>query len=228
MMLPGFGGDRIPMRMKLYIAIGVSAPIAAQLWSTLEAAISAKPLFTITILSTMETITGALIGLTCRMFLFAAETMLTAVTMSIGLGNALGAPINESEPTPAIASLLLLGATTLIFVLDLHLDLIRGMSQSYDAVPPFDAASPQDMLREMLKSLDQAYLIVFRISSPFLIFGLITNVAVAFLNKMTPQVPVYFVSTPALIFFGVGFLYLLSPEALAELSLEYAAWLRKG
>ncbi len=228
MMLPGVGGDRVPMRVRLYIAVAVSAPVAMNLWPKLFQTVSSAPLLAAVTAIVSETIIGVLIGSTCRMFLFAAETMFTAVTLSIGLGNSLGAPINESEPTPALTSLVTVGIMALIFALDLHLELIRGIATSYEHIVPFGAQSSEAMLRELLKSMGDAYAVVLRIASPFLIFGLISNVAVAFLNKLTPQVPVYFAVTPALIFGGLAFLYSLSSETLGELIMEYAAWLAKG
>jgi len=228
MTLPGFSSERVPVRVRLYIAVALTAVIAAQLWSSLEKIVHGAPLGAIVAAAVGETLVGALIGLTCRLFLYAVETMLTAVTMTIGLGNSLGAPINEAEPTPAMASLIVIGATTLIFILDLHLELIRGLRQSYDVISVAVAPSAEAMLLEVVKSLDHAYLVVFRICSPFLLFGLIVNVAVGLLNKMAPQVPIYFVSTPLLIVLGVYWLYFLSPDALANLSDEFGAWLAKG
>lgn len=228
MLLPGLGSERAPMRIKLYIAIAVSAPMTVYLWPRLAEPISASPLLTAAVACVSETIIGVLIGLTSRMFLFAVETMFTGVTLSIGLGNALGAPINESEPTPALTALVTVGLTALIFVMDLHIELLRGIGTSYDHVAPFALQSSESMLREVLKALEEAYLVVFRIASPFLIFGLLSNVAVAFLNKTTPLVPVYFAATPALIFGGLAFLYAFSSDALGELAMEYAAWLAKG
>jgi flagellar biosynthetic protein FliR len=228
MLLPGVGSERVPMRVRLYIAVAISAPIAMYLWPKLIQPVSSAPLLAAVIASVSETIIGVLIGFTCRMFLFAAETMFTAVTLSIGLGNSLGAPISDSEPTPALTTLITVGVTVLIFALDLHLELIRGIATSYDHIPPFGVHPSEAMLRELLKSLGDAYTIVLRIASPFLIFGLISNVAVAFLNRLTPQVPVYFAATPALIFAGLTFLYSFSSETLGELIMEYEAWLMKG
>jgi flagellar biosynthesis protein FliR len=228
MMLPGFGGERVPVRVRLYIAVAVSAPIAVFLWPKLIETLSSQPLVAGVTAIVSETIIGLLIGVTCRMFLFATETMFTAVTLSIGLGNALGAPISESEPTPALTSFVVLGATALIFTLDLHLELLRGIKTSYDHVPPLGVQSGEAMLGELLNSLGDAFIVVLRIASPFLLFGLISNVAIAFLNKMTPQVPVYFAVTPGVIFGGLAFFYSLSTEALSDLVMEYAAWLTKG
>jgi flagellar biosynthetic protein FliR len=228
MTAPAIGSERIPVRVRLYISIGVSIALAAPLLDTVEKALHGASLATVIVVSISETVIGVLIGLTCRLFLLAMETMAAAVTMSIGLGNALGAPINEAEPLPALASLIVLGTTVLIFVLDQHLELIRGLRQSYEVVSISTLLSPDKMLREFAKTLGEAHLILLRISSPFLLFGLLTNVGLGFLNRMVPQVPVYFVSTPLLIILGVYWLYFLSPDMLASFSSDYGSWLTKG
>jgi flagellar biosynthetic protein FliR len=228
MTLPALGSERIPTRAKLYVAVATSAPIAIFLWPELSARIGERSFFLTVAGCVPETIVGVVLGMSCRMFMFAIETIFTGVTLSIGLGNAMGAPINEAEPTPALTSWVMLGVTVLMFSLDLHLEFLKGLRMSYDVAPVFSIQPVEVILKELMRSLTDSYLTVFRIATPYLIFGLVANIAVAFLNKMTPQVPVYFAVTPALIFAGLGFVYSLTPEAFGELALEFAAWLAKG
>jgi len=44
--------------------------------------------------------------------------------------------------------------------------------------------------------------------SPFLVYGIMFNVAVGMINKMAPQIPVYFISTPYALMGGIFLLYL--------------------
>lgn len=228
MTMPGFSSARIPMRARLYIAFGVTAALAPPLIETVKPAVVGASTTAIAFVLVGELLIGVLIGSLARVFFFALETLGTAAVMTMGLGNVLGAPIDENEPLPAMTSLVMLGATTLIFVLDQHWEIIRGLFQSYTAIPIRETLSPQSVLSEYMKVLTQAFFLALRISSPFLLFGLIVNLAFGFLNRMTPQIPVYFISTPLLIALGTYWLYLLSDDVFTAFSSAFGSWLLSG
>ena len=67
-------------------------------------------------------------------------------------------------------------------------------------------------------TLRASTMIMLRLASPFLIYGLMFNVAVGLVNKLAPQIPVYFISTPFLLMGGLFLLYL----SIAALIRQYA------
>ena len=140
----------------------------------------------------------------------------------------MSAPIGDAEALPSMASLIVLGATTLIFVSDQHWELICGLYQSYDYVPPFSEFNGELLMRELLQALRQSYLLVFRICSPFLVFAVIVNLAFGFLNRMTPHVPVYFLSAPLIILLGLQLFYSIGADLFDSLSSGIGQWIVKG
>ena len=228
MVMPGFASPRIPTRVRLYIAIGVSLALMPPLLDTVEPIVSKAPISELGFMITTELAVGVMIGLMARLFFFAVETLATAAVMAMGLGNILGPAIDEAETLPAMSSFIVLAATTLIFVMDQHWEIIRGLFASYTAIPISHAPSARMMLSEYMKVLEQAFLLALRISSPFLLFGLIVNLAFGFLNKMTPQIPVYFVSGPLLIGLGTYWFYIMSDDFFTAFAQEFGAWLYKG
>ncbi len=136
-----------------------------------------------------ELLVGVMIGSMARLFFFALETLATAAAMTTGLGNILGSSVKEAEQLPAMSAFIMLGATTLIFVLDQHWEMIRGLFASYSAIPVRDGMPADGLLREYMNVLSQAFLLALRISSPFLLFGFIVNLAFGFLNRMSPTCP---------------------------------------
>jgi flagellar biosynthetic protein FliR len=66
----------------------------------------------------------------------------------------------------------------------------------------------QKTLITMTDTLRATTNVMLRLASPFLIYGLMFNVAVGLINKLAPQVPVYFISTPYLLMGGLFMLYL--------------------
>ena len=56
---------------------------------------------------------------------------------------------------------------------------------------------------------------MLRLSSPFLLYSMMFNVSIGFINKLAPQIPVYFISTPYLLLGGL-FLFYFSVAALVS------------
>ena len=73
-----------------------------------------------------ETLIGGLIGFLGRIFFGALETLANAIAMAIGLSSPLAPPTGD-EQSPAVASLISLGATMAFFLTDLHIEVLRGL-----------------------------------------------------------------------------------------------------
>jgi flagellar biosynthetic protein FliR len=228
MSVPGFSSSRIPVRVRLYIAIGVTLALTPPLMDTVKPVIVGASASGLGFLLVTELIVGLLIGFLARLFFFAIETLTTAAVMAIGLGNILGAAVDEAEPLPAMSSFIVLSATTLIFITDQHWEIIRGLYSSYTAIPISHTPSARIMMSEYMRVMEQAFLLAVRISSPFLLLGLIVNLAFGFLNRMTPQIPVYFVSGPLLIALGIYWFYIMSGDFFSAFSQEFGSWLFRG
>jgi flagellar biosynthetic protein FliR len=228
MTIPGFSSQRVPVRARLFIAIGLTVALAPALADVVTPVVENATPGGVLFVVLGELVIGVLIGSMARLFFFALETLTTAAAMTTGLGNILGAAIEETETLPAMSSFIMLGATTLIFVLDQHWEMIRGLFASYSAIPVRDGMPVDGMLREYSNVLSQSFLLALRISSPFLLFGFIVNLAFGFLNRMTPSVPVYFVSTPLLIGLGIYWFYVMADDFFTAFASAFGAWLLSG
>jgi flagellar biosynthesis protein FliR len=228
MLLPGFSSERIPVRVRLYVAVGVSGALASVVLDSVRTHIVHAPLLAILAMAVSELLVGAVIGLIGRLFLLALETLMTGVAMTLGVASILQGPMSEDEPLPALASFAVLGATTLMFVLDQHWIVIQGIHQSYAIVPINSPPNGEAMLDQLLRTLEHAYLLAFRISSPFLLFGIVINVAFGFLNRMVPSVPIFFVSSPFVIAIGGYWMYVMMPDMFGAFASDLDSWLSRG
>lgn len=228
MTAPGFSSERVPVRVRLYIAIAVTTALAPPLLETIQPGLNgAEPLKLVWTIIAELTI-GVLLGLLARMYVLALEALATAVAMTIGLGNIFGSGLIDEEPVPALATFVTFCAVTLIFVMDQHLEIIRGLYLSYQAAPVLGAPGAETMVKELTRVLTQSHLLALRISSPFLIFGLIVNLAFGFLARLTPQVPIYFVSGPFVIILGIYAFSILAQDFFTAFSAQFGAWLLRG
>jgi flagellar biosynthetic protein FliR len=226
MVTPGFSSPRLPVRPRLFIALALTLALAPQLTG-------GKP-FPVGNLGVLagdifgELFIGGVIGLLGRFYFYALETTLMAVSMGIGLSNGMGAPIDQSEQLPTIATLITLTATCLIFVTDLHWELIRGLVASYSVMPVGFVLRPQAALALVVDDLARAFVIALRIASPFIVYSVIVNLAIGLVNRLTPQIPVFFISGPFVIAGGMILFYFVSGTMVTLFMAEFADWAVKG
>jgi flagellar biosynthetic protein FliR len=170
-----------------------------------------------------ELIVGLVIGLTARVFFAALETMATMIASAIGLN--LAGITDDAEHVPALVPLITLTATVLFFITDQHWELLRGLIGSYRLWLPAAGISGENGLGQLVDHLSQAFTLALRIASPFVIYSIIVNLAIGLANKLTPSIPVYFISLPFVLLGGLLLLYLTSGEMVLQFTIAFAAWL---
>jgi flagellar biosynthesis protein FliR len=226
MLAPGFSSARIPVRARLFVALALTLSLAPALTARQNIVVSDFGVLVGDIFS--ELLVGAMIGLLGRLFFLALETMMMAASMQIGMSNALGAPIDESEPLPPIATMITTTATVLIFVSGLHWELIRGLVASYAIMPVGFLLRPEAALQAVVNDLSTAFTVALRISSPFIVYAVVVNLAIGLVNRLTPQIPVYFISGPFVIAGGVILFYFISGAMVAAFMSAFGDWALRG
>jgi len=228
LLMPGFSSPRILTQARLFVAIAVSLAMTPLVLDDVQPLVERADPFALFTIIASETLKGALIGMLGRVFFTALETMGMAISMSIGLSANLGAPVDESEGLPAIVTVMTLGATMLLFVTNLHWEIFRGLSASYVVLPIHDGFDARLSLVQLVDGTTKTFLLTLRIASPFLIFSIISNVAIGIVNKLVPQIPVTFIGTPFLLFGGGFLFYFTISPALDMFTEAFGSWLRTG
>ncbi|WP_298423426.1 flagellar biosynthetic protein FliR [Rhodoblastus sp.] len=226
MLAPGFSSPRAPARVRLFIALVLTLALTPSLSSGAAVAFPNLGALTGAILSELGI--GGVIGLLGRFYFLALETLMMAVSMNIGLSNALGAPIDETEPLPPIATLITTTATALIFVTDLHWELIRGLISSYRIMPIGFLLRPQAALHMLVGDLSSAFVVALRVASPFIVFAIAVNLAIGLINRLTPQIPVFFISGPFVVAGGLILFYFISGSMVSAFLSAFGDWALRG
>lgn len=206
MLLPGFGTMRVPMMVRLFLAIAISFSILPLMWDAIYPRVSGGGPGYIGIVG-VEVLIGATIGLLARYYVLALQFAGTIVSMMIGFNALPGSGIDESEAQTSLSSLLSFTGLLVLFMLDFHHMVIGSLIESYDFMPlgfDFDARLA---LVSLTDTLEAAFAIILQLASPFLIYGLVFNLAVGLVNKLAPQIPIYFISLPFLLAGGLLLLY---------------------
>jgi flagellar biosynthetic protein FliR len=139
-----------------------------------------------------------------------------------------GVPLETAAPNPTIAALFTLAAMTLFFISDLHWEVLRGLVASYRVLPVADGYSAQFGLVQFTNALSDAFMLALQISAPFIIYSISINVLFGIINKLTPQIAVYFISLPFVVLGGLFVLYFTLGELLTIFTESFAKWLIRG
>ena len=228
MFMPGFSSSRIPAQARLFLAVATTLALAPLLLPTLGgtfAGFSPVPGFR-TLVS--EILIGVTIGLMGRIFFLALDFAGTAIASFVGFSNVPGIPLESAEPNPTIAALITLTAVTLFFITDLHWEVLRGLLASYRILPVADGFSAQFSLIQFTDALTKAFMLAMQISAPFIIYSVAINVLFGIVNKLTPQIAVYFVSLPFVVLGGLFILYFTLGELLTIFTKSFGKWLING
>lgn len=206
MLMPGLSSVRIPIQIRLFVALAATGALLIHLWDQIVPFVDRRP----AILGPMivsEILIGALLGLMARFYLLALQFMGSAIAMMVGYGGMSGPGIEESEPQPALAAMISFSALLLLFVFNFHHEIVRALVESYKVAPLNIAFRPQAALVDLTDTLSESFFVMLRIGSPFIAYAILVNLTVGFVNKLTPQIPVYFISLPFVIAGGLFILY---------------------
>ncbi len=210
MVMPGFSSARLPVQIRLFLAFALSLAILPLLWDTIYP-VARGDNITFFRYILFESLIGATFGMIAHLYFLGMQFASTAIGTAIALNGPPAQDVLEGTSESQLTSMLTYGTLLLLFVLDFHHVVFRAIVESYSSIPLGGMISMQRMLITLTDTLVAAMNIALRVASPFILYGFLFHVAVGLINKLAPQIPVYFISTPyalagglLLLYFGIG------------------------
>ncbi|MDZ7906071.1 MAG: flagellar biosynthetic protein FliR [Cypionkella sp.] len=206
-LLPAFGEQAIPQRVKLVVALAftiVVAPAAGAIPSYASAPLAAMG---------VETVIGLTFGLALRMMVLALQTAGSIAANATSLSQLFGGA--GPEPQPALSNLLVMAGLALALASGLHIHLAQALIQSYWAFPAGTLPSAADWAKWGVAQVSSAFALAFVLAAPFTIAAFLYNVALGVINRALPALMVSFIGAPALAGGGLLMIALVSPILLA-------------
>lgn len=207
MALPGFSSARIPMQIRLFISIAISLAILPLMWDVLYTQTQVDT-STYLVLIAGELFIGVTLGLIARYITLGLQFAGAAMSAAIGFNGQPSAGIIESDPQSDITTIIAFTAILLLFLGDFHHLVIATLVNSYEFMPMGRGFEVQMALVSITDTLSETFMLILRLASPFIIYGLVFNLAIGMVNKLAPQIPIYFISIPFIVTGGLILLYL--------------------
>ena len=104
-------------------------------------------------------------------------------------------PAGQHEPESLLGSILMLVATVLFFILDLHLLLFQALMESMRALPLGQSAI-QINIDGFMSLLGSCFLLGLAIAAPIIVGLFGVDVGIAYATRSMPQANVYFLALP--------------------------------
>jgi flagellar biosynthetic protein FliR len=194
MVFPALSDDAIPARMRLLVALATSAVM----YPLLAPALPTLPPTTgdLALLVFGELVMGLLMGLGARLFLAALSLAGELIAFAAGLQAAtlFDPGSNSSSGAPTI--FLTLTGGMLILAMGLHHDLIRAIAASYVSFPVGQLPPVADITTAVVQIFAEFSALGLQLAAPVVVAGLLTTALFGLLNRLIPQLQVFFVSVP--------------------------------
>lgn len=201
MLLPGLGEMSMPVRVRLTVALVLSAmflPLHRAAYS-----IDLREFGPVLFMLGHEILIGAILGLVARLSISALQVAGTVIAQQMGLGFVTAIDPTQGQQNVILGNFLALLALTLIFATDMHYLVIAALNDSYRIFAPGTAIMVGDVAKLMTDTVAGAFKVGIQLSAPFLIFGLLFNLGLGVLSRLMPQMQVFFVGLPLSILIGI-------------------------
>jgi flagellar biosynthesis protein FliR len=213
MLLPGLGELSVPVRVRLTVALVLSALMLPLHRAAYQIDLTALAPALTTLAE--ELLIGAVLGLTARFTISALQVAGSIVAQQLGLGFVTAVDPTQGQQGLIVGNFLTLLGVTLVFATDLHHLIIAALDDSYTLFAPGAVPLTGDMAALTTRSIAGAFRIGVQLSAPFLVFGLLFNIGLGVLSRLMPQMQVFFVGLPASILVGFLILFMVVGAMMA-------------
>ncbi|QHL89760.1 flagellar biosynthetic protein FliR [Sphingomonas changnyeongensis] len=226
MLLPVFSEDAVPMRLRLMGALGMTAA----LWGLLSARVlpvagnDAQLLGLVLV----ELGIGLALGMLVKL-LFQAIIMAGAIiSLQTGLSSALVFDASLGGQTPLLAKLIALAAVLFCMAMGLHHMWIAAIVRSYEFFPLGVVPDAGELARLAVATTGKAMMLAVSIAGPFLVYGIVFNVALGLSARLAPAIQIFFIAQPLNILIGIALLAVTMGAILTAFSASFAEWMSNG
>jgi flagellar biosynthesis protein FliR len=193
--LPGFSAGYVPMRVRLLIALAISAVVLTSVAGTLPPVPDRPDALLLLLLS--EILIGLFVGSIPRVLFSALQVAGTFIAFLSAFANALTQDPIADQQSSTIAGFLTTLGLVLVFVTDLHHLMLHSLVESYAVFLPGNPVPTGDMAQVIARTAADAFTLGIQLAAPFVVVALVYNVGLGLLSKLMPQLQVFFIGQSA-------------------------------
>lgn len=199
--LPGFAEAFVPARIRLLLAATMTAIVAP----TVAAGLPALPVEPLAMGATImgEAIIGLFLGLVARLILMAAHVAGVVIGFQTALASAFAFDPGTQQQGLITSAWMTLLALIVLFAADLHHVLIRAVADSYGLFPAGRMPDPGEFAEAAVRFVSRSFTLGLRMAMPFLAYATLLFVGLGLMQRLMPQMQVFFVAMPLQVMLGL-------------------------
>ncbi len=201
LLLPVFAEPYVTPRVRLMIALSVSVVVTPLVSESLPT-IPESP-FLLFLLIFGEFIIGLFIGALARFLMSSLQIGGMIIAYQSGLANAFVLDATSQSQGALFGAFLTILGIMAIFATDLHYLFLSGLVDSYNVMVPGAPPPAGDMANLASRVTSDSFHLAMKISSPFLLIGLLFYLGLGLLGRLMPQVQVFFIALPLQVLAGL-------------------------
>ncbi|HVI49874.1 MAG TPA: flagellar biosynthetic protein FliR [Candidatus Sulfotelmatobacter sp.] len=212
MFAPGLGGTLVSSRTRLLLSFLLSF----LLMPVLDPMLPAMPVdpMGMTVLVLGEATVGLFFGVLMQLLMAPIDLAGNFVSYATGLTNAYVYDTLSQDQSQIVTSFINNVALTLFLMTDTHHVMLRALVDSYGLFQPGAPLPMEDFSQTLVKVSSESFAIAMRLAAPLIVFSLVFNVALGLMNKLVPQMQVFFVGTPLQLLIGMFILMIALPPMM--------------
>jgi flagellar biosynthetic protein FliR len=156
-----------------------------------------------------ELLAGFLLGWLARLVALALPMAGQIISAMTGLTSVLAPASDLGAQTTVLGKLFALAVPVLVFSSGLYALPISALAGSYHLWPPGHWLPAPDTAQAATGAVADAFGLALRLASPFIIAGIVWQIALGLIARLVPHLQVYFIAMPGQILGGLALLGLL-------------------
>lgn len=212
MLLPGLGEMTLPQTVRAGLVLALVLLLLPSLMPGLPGQ-PAHPVALAALLGT-EMLAGATLGWLARLMVLALPMAGHIVSHMLGLSNVLQPDAELGAQASVLERLFGVAATTAVMASGLYAMPLLALAGSYRIAPAGAATFAAEGPGAVAGAVATAFALALQLATPFVLAGIVWQVALGLLARLVPRLQVYFVAMPGQILGGVLLLGLLGVAVL--------------
>lgn len=213
MAMPGLGGTVTPVQTRLIMILAITllvVPLVAKLLPGMPGNIP-----DLVLLLVQEVLIGAFLGLSAQAMMTALNLAGTFMAMQSSLANVfINDPISQQQGN-LLPSFFANVALVMIFITDSHHLMLNAVFASYELFRPGATLPTGDFAEALTHTVGRSFALGVQLAGPVVIFGLVFNGGLAVINRLMPQMQVFFVALPLQVMGGLAMVMITLPLLMA-------------
>jgi flagellar biosynthetic protein FliR len=128
------------------------------------------------------------------------------IAFKSGLAYALTMDPSQGIQGALVASFLTILGTVVIFSLNLHFLMLRGVADSYVLFVPGQMPPMGDFTELAVRVVAGSFALGIQLAAPFIVYAMIFNISLGIMARLMPALPIFFVVMPLQIWVAFGLL----------------------